>query len=37
MKLRHEYYSYIFYLLTLIHTLAIILGIVYNIHLHLRS
>ena len=26
MKLRCEYYSYIFYLLTLIHTLVIILG-----------
>ena len=34
-KLRREYYFYIFYLLTLIHTLVIILGIIYNIHLHL--
>ena len=36
-KLRREYYFYIFYLLTLIHTLVIILGIIYNIHLHLQS
>ena len=28
---------YIFYLLKLIHTLVIFLGIIYNIHLHLQS
>ena len=36
-KLRCEFYFYIFYLLTLIHTLVIILGIIYNIHLLLQS